>query len=110
MASEINNLSSTNIQSIKQFSNSSSKKAVQSEPDKEKSKAMTYMIGATAVATIIAVGILSKNGKLGENVKNALWGTSKPNTVKPNVSSTINDILTPDQKAKSTLANYIKRL
>ena len=68
------------------------------------------MIGATAVASIIAFGILSKKGYLGKNVKNTLWGASKPNTVKPNVSSTINNILTPDQKAKSILANLYQKV
>lgn len=68
------------------------------------------MIWATAVASIIAFGILSKKGYLGKNVKNTLWGASKPNTVKPNVSSTINNILTPDQKAKSILANLYQKV
>ena len=113
MATEINKFfqlsHSTGLQAEQNKPIQSSKK-VAPEQNEETNKAIKYMIGATAIASIIAFGVLSKKGKLGENVKNALWGTSKPNTVKPNVSSTINDILTPDQKAKSTLANLYQKV
>lgn len=113
MATEINKFSqlshSTGLQAGQNKPIQSSPK-VAPEQNEETNKTIKYMIGATAIASIIAFGVLSKKGKLGKNVKNALWGTSKPNTVKPNVSSTINDILTPDQKAKSTLANLYQKV
>ena len=113
MATEINKFTQTTHNTMLQPEKSTpiqSSKKVEPEQNEESNKAIKYMIGATAVASIIAFGILSKKGYLGKNVKNTLWGASKPNTVKPNVSSTINNILTPDQKAKSILANLYQKV
>lgn len=113
MATEINKFTQTTHNTMLQTEKSTpiqSSKKVEPEQNKESNKAIKYMIGATAVASIIAFGVLSKKGYLGKNVKNTLWGASKPNTVKPNVSSTINNILTPDQKAKSILANLYQKV
>ena len=113
MATEINKFTQTTHNTMLQTEKSTpiqSSKKVAPEQNEESNKAIKYMIGATAVASIIAFGILSKKGYLGKNVKNTLWGASKPNTVKPNVSSTINNILTPDQKAKSILANLYQKV
>lgn len=110
MTSEINNLSSTNLQSIKQFSNNSSKKAVQAEIDNDKSKAMAYMVGATAVATVIAVGILSKKGRLGTKMQEALWGGTSRSSINPSTSSTVDNLLSTDKKAKLALKDLYQMI
>lgn len=45
--------------------------------DKEKSNAMKYMIGATALAAVIGLGIAGRNGHLGEGVQKLLGGAKK---------------------------------
>src|SRR5574344_2254782 len=45
--------------------------------DKEKSHAMEWAIGATALAAVVALGILGHNGKLGKGVQNFLGGAKK---------------------------------
>lgn len=45
--------------------------------DKEKSNASKYMIGATALAGVIALGILGYKGKLGKSVQEFLGGAEK---------------------------------
>lgn len=63
MATEINKISqlshSTRLQTGQNTPIQSSKK-VEPEQNEESNKAIKYMIGATAVASIIAFGILSK--------------------------------------------------
>ena len=45
--------------------------------DEEKSNAAKYMIGATALATVIGLGIAGRKGKLGKNVQEFLGGAKK---------------------------------
>lgn len=45
--------------------------------DKEKSNAMKYMIGATALAAVIGLGIAGRKGHLGEGVQKLLGGAKK---------------------------------
>ena len=45
--------------------------------DKEKSNAAKYMIGATALAAVIGLGIAGRNGHLGEGVQKLLGGAKK---------------------------------
>ena len=45
--------------------------------DKEKSNAAKYMIGATALAAVIGLGIAGRNGHLGEGVQKFLGGAKK---------------------------------
>lgn len=47
------------------------------ETDKEKSNAAKYMLGATAVATVIAAGIMGRKGLLGKNIQKFLGGGKK---------------------------------
>lgn len=50
----------------------------QLEPvDKEKSSAAKYMIGATALATVIGLGIAGRKGHLGEGIQKLLGGAKK---------------------------------
>lgn len=49
-----------------------------SEPiDKEKSNAAKYMIGATALAAVVGLGIAGRRGHLGEGVQKLLGGAKK---------------------------------
>lgn len=63
------------------------------EIDKEKSKAAKYMIGATAVATIIAAGILGRNGYLGKSLQKLLGGAEKK------AANTVGDLAADAEKA-----------
>src|SRR5574344_1228789 len=45
--------------------------------DKEKSHAMEWAIGATALAAVTVLGILGHNGKLGNGVQKFLGGAEK---------------------------------
>ena len=67
------------VQYIQQPTLASSQSSNTSEPtDKEKSNAAKYMIGATALATVIGLGIYAGyNGKLGKNIQKLLGGTEK---------------------------------
>ena len=47
------------------------------EVDEEKSNAAKYMIGATALAAVIGLGIAGYNGKLGKSVQKFLGGAEK---------------------------------
>lgn len=53
--------------------------------DKEKSNAMKYAIGATALAAVITLGILGRKGKLGKGIQKFLGGieTKAPETKAP---------------------------
>ena len=48
-----------------------------SEVDEEKSNAAKYMIGATALAAVIGLGIAGHNGMLGKSIQKFLGGTEK---------------------------------
>ena len=47
------------------------------EQEEAKKRAATYMIGATALASVITLGILGRNGKLGSNIQKFLGGKTK---------------------------------
>lgn len=47
------------------------------EVDEEKSNATKYMIGATALAAVIGLGIAGYNGKLGKGIQKLLGGAEK---------------------------------
>ncbi len=48
-----------------------------SEVDEEKSNATKYMIGATALAAVIGLGVLGYKGKLGKGIREFLGGAEK---------------------------------
>ena len=48
-----------------------------SEVDEEKSNATKYMIGATALAAVIGLGIAGYKGKLGKGIQEFLGGAEK---------------------------------
>ena len=48
-----------------------------SEVDEEKSNATKYMIGATALAAVIGLGIAGYKGKLGKGIQEFLGGVEK---------------------------------
>ena len=48
-----------------------------SEVDEEKSNAAKYMIGATALAAVIVLGVAGYNGKLGKGIRKFLGGAEK---------------------------------
>ena len=48
-----------------------------SEVDEEKSNAAKYMIGATALAAVIGLGVAGYNGKLGKGIQKFLGGAEK---------------------------------
>lgn len=63
----------TSIQSQQEVKKEETQK--QLEPvDKEKSNAAKYMIGATALAAVIGLGIAGRKGHLGEGVQKLLGG------------------------------------
>lgn len=45
--------------------------------DEEKSNAAKYMIGATALAAVIGLGIAGRRGHLGEGIQKLLGGAKK---------------------------------
>ncbi len=51
-----------------------------SEVDEEKSNATKYMIGATALAAVIGLGVAGYKGKLGKSVQKFLGGAEKATT------------------------------
>lgn len=66
----------TSIQSQQEVKKEETQK--QLEPvDKEKSNAAKYMIGATALAAVIGLGIAGRKGHLGEGVQKLLGGAKK---------------------------------
>lgn len=66
----------TSIQSQQEVKKEETQK--QLEPvDKEKSNAAKYMIGATALAAVIGLGIAGRKGYLGEGVQKLLGGAKK---------------------------------
>ena len=60
----------TNLKSSQSFTSNS-------EVDEEKSNATKYMVGATALAAVIGLGVLGYNGKLGKSVQKFLGGAEK---------------------------------
>lgn len=109
MALEINNISVSNVNPVLHVSSDASNEVVSTSTNKEKSSAMTYMIGATALATVIAVGVLSKKGKLGTKMQESLWGSQRKPSINPNASSTI-DNLSIEDKAKSALKDLYQKV
>ena len=79
------------------------------EVDEEKSNATKYMIGATALATVIGLGIAGYKGKLGKGIQEFLGGAEKAvekGTQKANEEAT-NNALTADASkvAKKKIVN-----
>ena len=83
-----NNLASTPTK------NQTSVKTETVKSDEDKKHAANYMIGATILASVIALGILGRNGKLGAKIQKALGGKAKNLPTKE---------LTPQKNAKKAL-------
>ncbi len=66
----------TPIQDKQAIKKEETKKTVETA-DKEKSNAAKYMIGATALAAVIGLGIAGRKGHLGEGVQRLLRGAKK---------------------------------
>lgn len=109
---------STSTKNTKKTVNESKTKPI----NKESSNAAAYMIGATAIATVVALGIAGRKGKLGNRLQELLEGKAKNiNKPNPNVTSEANvtsqatqtiteTVLTPQQKAKQTLAKLYEKV
>lgn len=77
----------TNVNNINFAENHNSIKSVneqkatklhaQKNEDENRKRAYSYMIGATALASVIAIGIAGRNGKLGDKIQKILGGTPK---------------------------------
>lgn len=65
--------------------------------DKEKSNAAKYMIGATALAAVIGLGIAGRKGYLGEGVQKLLGGAKK----------SANDIVESGEKKGGEILDYV---
>ena len=69
--------------------------------DEDKKRAANYMIGATILASVVALGVAGYNGKLGSNIQKILGGKTKTSVIKN---------LTPQQKAQEALSNLYDKV
>ena len=73
------------------------------EVDEEKSNATKYMLGATALAAVIGLGVLGYKGKLGKGIQEFLGGAGKaPETVTGKAEEAATDALTSGVTGKDT--------
>lgn len=109
MLSGINNTSYSNIPPETQVAYHTSMKAIQTTTDKEKSHAMTYMIGATALGLTIAAGILSKKGYFGEKIQK-LWNKTPKTPKTPPTNANPTNLAEIDKKAKTALGDLYQKV
>ena len=80
-----------------------------SSKDEAKSNASAYMIGATALASVIALGILGRKGKLGAKIQKVLGG--KPVQEKAEqVAAASANLASPSKNAKKALADLYSKV
>lgn len=69
--------------------------------DEDKKHAANYMVGATILASVVALGVAGYKGKFGSNIQKMLGGKAKTSVVKN---------LTPQQKAQEALADLYDKV
>lgn len=70
-------------------------------PEESKKRVATYMIGATALASVIMLGVLGHNGKLGSKIQRLLGGKTE---------QTIKAATNPQDNAKKVLGELYEKV
>jgi hypothetical protein len=79
--------------------------------DKQKSNAYKYMLGATALAGIVALGIAGYKGHFGESVQKLLGGAEKEaGSIKPKSSGSPKPEGVPTPKTENVVTENIEEV
>ncbi len=81
--------------------------------DEEKSNATKYMIGATALAGVIALGIAGYKGHLGEGIQKFLGGAekaAKKESIKTSMTTTTSTVSQSVNEASENVAQEVKTI